>query len=167
MPVKGFFSRLPCLGPLNRILAMRIWIIGLALVAALAGVAAAKKFGAGKPAYKDGDPEAMYLWHDAAGWHWRGTTGGKQHAFHGVIQGTGFSDLKVTRPGLEPRIRVVDGNTIRFDFDLFKGSDGFDWQATGACLTPELTLDGKQQPARVHVGPEGWTPVAFPFDACR
>ncbi|MSP62342.1 MAG: hypothetical protein EXR72_18820 [Myxococcales bacterium] len=144
--------------------------VGLALLLSLTTVAApaeARKAAAGKPAFKAGDPEAIWIWHDAAGWHLRTTTARRTHAFRGVVRGQGFSEVKATRKTLDAKVIVLGDASIRFDFDSFEGIDGFDWKAAGPCTTWELRIDGRPMAERVHVGATGESPSVMPFDACE
>jgi hypothetical protein len=145
---------------------MRQLLVGAALAATLAAPAFAKKATAGKPSFKAGDPPAFWLWSDDTGWHLRATTAKKQHAFHGVLRQAGVSAIKATRPALSSKVSYSAG-AIRFDFDLFEGVDGFDWQSGEPCLTVELKLDDKAQPAAIKVGEKAESPSAMPFEACR
>jgi hypothetical protein len=136
-------------------------------VAALGAPAFARKAAEGKPNWKPGDPESFLVWHDAAGWHLRATTPPKkQHAFHGVVRGQGIAEVKATRPALSSKL-TVEAAVIRFDFDLFEGSDGFDWKQNEPCVTLELKIDGKPRVERIFVGAKTESPSAMPFDACQ
>ena len=141
-------------------------VIGLGAVAATGGVAFAKKNANGQPAFKAGDPEAFWIWFAQAGWHLRATTAKKQHTFRGVVRGDGIGQLKATRPALSSKLNAF-GNQVKFEFDLFTGVDGFDWQQTEECATFELRLDGQARPDRIHVGGSGEQPSEVLFIACK
>jgi hypothetical protein len=141
--------------------------LALCTVAALAAPALARKAAAGQPAFKAGDPEAYFLWHDATGWHLRVTTGPgkKKHKFHGVIRGEGIADPKATTKALGPHIAHAP-TVVRFEFEAAEGTEGFDWKASSSCVTPELKIDDQALPEKIHVGAKSETPSAMPFDAC-
>jgi hypothetical protein len=145
---------------------VRLIICASAIALLLGGAAQAKKATAGKPEFKAGDPPAFWLWSDDAGWHLRATTAKKQHAFRGVLRQAGVAAVKTTRPALASKVRYEAG-ALRFDFDLFEGVDGIDWQSAEPCITVELKLDGLNQPASVKVGQKAESPSALPFEACR
>ena len=156
--------------------------LGFLLVAATllaGGVALAGKHAAGKPSVVAAEPPAFWIWYDNAGWHLRGSVGKAKHTFTGYIRARGgMSGIKPTRPGLL-RTQVNDPEGVQFEFELSgenaKGPaankgvvEGIDWQQSGdECLTSELKIDGKQQPARVFVGLRSETPDLFPFLSCR
>jgi hypothetical protein len=141
-------------------------LVGAALAAALAAPAFAKKATAGKPAFKAGDPPAFWLWSDETGWHLRATTEKKQHGFHGVLRQPGVTGIKATKPALSSKVSYSAG-AIRFEFDLFEGVEGFDWQSGEPCITVELKLDDKALPQAIKVGAKAESPGAIPFEACR
>jgi|SRR5579871_4805080 len=141
--------------------------IAFALAFLVGGAAFARTPAAGRPAYKANDPPAFFLWSDDAGWHLRVTNPKKtQHTFHGVIRGKGLREVKPSRPGLAAKQQSTDA-VLRFEFDSFDGDDGFDWKSESECVTLELKLDGKADPAKIHVGANAASPTAMPFDACR
>jgi hypothetical protein len=145
---------------------IRTSFVLFALVAA-AGTAHARKAAEGKPQFKPGDPEAFWVWHDAAGWHMRATTPAKkQHGFHGVIRAQGISELKPTAKSLGGKVRL-EGSAIRFEFDLFEGADGFDWKQNEPCVALELKIDKQAKVERIFVGAKAESPSAMPFDACQ
>lgn len=133
----------------------------------VSGVAWAKKSALGRPAFKAGDAEGYWIWVDEAGWHLRTTTPKKQqHTFRGVVRAEGFGAVKASRAELTPKLQLFDGQ-VKFEFDLFTGSDGFDWQQTEDCATFELRVDGRGVPERIHVGAKAEAPEAALFLACR
>lgn len=145
------------------------WLVAAALSLLLAAPAAAKNDAKGMPAFKAGDPEAYFIWHDAAGWHLRVTTPKKRwHAFQGVVRtlSQAITDVKPTRAPLAAKLQTT-GKAIHFDFEIFEGIDGFDWQTNEECLIVELRIDKQSMIERVHVGAKGETPLAMPFSACR
>ena len=136
-------------------------------LASVPTVAEARLPAAGKPAFKAGDPEGFWVWRDDAGWHVRATTGKAQHAFRGVLRAKAITDVSVTRNTLLTHVTATD-DVLRFEFDLFAGGmDGFDFKTADPCISFELRIDTKPQPARVHVGAGGKSPELFPFDACQ
>lgn len=144
----------------------RIALVVLA-VAQWSGITLAKKPAAGRPAFKNDDPEAFWIWSDDSGWHLRGSVPKKQsHKFHGVIRSQGISDAKGSRPSLSSALQAT-ATSIRFEFTLSEGGDGFDWKTTAQCVTLELKIDDKPQPANIHIGEKAESPTAMPFDACR
>ena len=121
---------------------------------------------AGKPTWKIEGPEAMYLWHDEAGWHVRAVAGADQHTFRGTIRGTGLRGLTVTRPALDLKVQLT-AESVRFEFDVFKGTvDGLDFQAGPGCVTVQFKIDGRVQPDKVRLGAKGDAAKLFPMDAC-
>lgn len=129
----------------------------------------ASKPAEGMPAFKAGDPEAFFIWHDINGWHLRVTTPKKKwHAFQGVVRALGnpITNVKATRPALASKLQTTN-KAVFFDFEIFEGIDGFDWNTDERCMTIELRIDKLPQPSRIHVGAKGETPVAMPFDACK
>jgi hypothetical protein len=144
----------------------RIAALVAVVVAGLAGAALAKKNAAGQPAFKAGDPEAFWIWHDGAGWHLRVTTGKKRHKYHGLVRGEGLAEAKATKKALGPNITATE-KVVRFEFEAAEGTEGFDWKAAGPCTTYELKIDGQALPDKIHVGAHGETPSAMPFDACE
>lgn len=145
---------------------VRLIAAALALVSLFGVAAHAKKAAAGKPEFKAGDPPGFWLWSDDTGWHLRATTEKKQHTFRGVLRQAGVTAIKTTRPGLAAKVRYEAG-ALRFEFDLFEGVDGIDWQAAEPCVTVELRLDGLYKPAAVKVGQKADSPSALPFEACK
>ena len=140
-----------------------IFVLALALAPL---PALAKSAATGKPAFKAGDPPGYWIWADDSGWHLRATTGKAQHTFRGVINAEAVTGVTVTRTALNQRLQA-SAKQIKFEFDLFSGVDGLDWQSPSRCLTFELRLDGKADPSQIHDGQKGEPPADILFDACR
>src|SRR5262245_50112158 len=120
----------------------------IALSLVLIGSAAyAKKAAEGMPEIKPTD-EAIFVWHDAQGWHLRASAAKKQHAFQGVLRADGgdIAKIKPTRPMLLSKIDSSHKGALHFEFDLVGGFDGFDWDTAAPCMIVELRMDKKPQP---------------------
>lgn len=147
-------------------------LLAVLFLAVAAGSALAAKHAVGRPSIKAAEPPAMWIWYDNAGWHFRGSVGKGKHTFLGYVRARGgMSGVKATKEGLM-KSQTLETEGVRFEFELTgkeKGAvEGFDWQQSGdECVTAELQIDGKQQPARVFVGLQSEVPDMFPFLACR
>ncbi|MCC6645877.1 MAG: hypothetical protein IT374_09940 [Polyangiaceae bacterium] len=131
---------------------------------------APKGLAEGKPAGAvAGAPEAVWIWHDAAGWHLRTTTARNLHRFQGRVWGAKgkIGNVTPTRTELGDRFRKA-GNWMFFDFNTKGGEDGFDFMvAESDCVHFMLTIDGQPQPSRIHVGAQGTSPPKANFRVCQ
>ncbi len=131
---------------------------------------APKGLAEGKPAGAvAGAPEAVWIWHDAAGWHLRTTTAGNLHRFQGRVWGGKgqVGNVTPTRTELNDRFRKA-GNWMFFDFNTRGFDDGFDFMiAEGDCAHFHVTIDGQPVPARIHIGAQGTSPPKATFRVCQ
>jgi len=121
------------------------------------------------PAFKDGAPEAYWVWHDRGGWHVRTTTAHQQHRFQGrVWVGKGeVMDVHPSHNELGDRL-VQRGNFLTFDFTTKGHEDGFDFRiADGECAKFNLLIDHRGQPDRIFVGGQGLMPTKHVFKVCK
>lgn len=131
---------------------------------------APKGLAEGKPAGAvPGAPEAVWIWHDAAGWHLRTTTARNLHRFQGRVWGGKgqIGNIRPSRTELGDRFRK-GGNWMYFDFNTKGHEDGFDFMiAENDCAHFNITIDGQPQPSRIHVGAQGTSPPKANFRVCQ
>jgi hypothetical protein len=123
------------------------------------------------PASTDGRPDrdpGVRIWHDTTGWHVRVTHDTvHDRVFSGAIHTTGTL-VGVHAVRLEKNDYLIvgsGGHTLRFRFNNYGGTDGFDF---GTHCAPYLAFgfrsDGHVVPtARISIGAAGQHPAQDPF----
>lgn len=81
-----------------------------------------------------GDAGAVYMWHDAAGWHIRATDRRPiDHHYTGTIrvapQG-GFTDVRPVRDEKDDRVWALGDSVLHYDFHTFASIDGVDFRVS-------------------------------------
>lgn len=134
----------------------------------------------GRPATLDaGDRGAVYIWHNAYGWHLRTTdVTDVAHHYSGTIalaRDARFTWFAPVRLENGDRVWVDGDNVLHYAFTTFKGIDGVDWtvSACGGAREHEamrLSLDvngHEDDPSRIDLGAGRQHPDAATFVVTR
>ncbi len=124
----------------------------------------------GRPAgLHAGHNEAFWLWHDDHGrnWHIRSTTAGMRHRFQGTVVSDGvITNVNATDHSYADRLRA-DAKSIHFDFFTQGNEDGLDFHVDGSqCVRFYMTVDGRSDPALIHIGRANTHPGNWHFKLC-
>jgi hypothetical protein len=129
-----------------------------------------------------GDAGAVYIWHDADGWHVRATDQRPtDHHYTGTIRlaptNESFVDIKPVRDEKDDHV-YVDGNDIlHYDFHTYASIDGVDFRVT--CADPRsgsrererlgfhTEFDGHPISDRVRIGDTKQSPKSADFGFVR
>jgi hypothetical protein len=131
----------------------------------------------GRPDSLDaGDAGAVYVWHDAGGWHVRSTDARPvDHHYTGTIRlapaAASFADLRTVRTERDDRVLVDGTNVLHYDFHTFASIDGVDFRVTCPAgrraerLAFHTEFDGHPIADRVRIGDTKRSPRSadFPF----
>jgi hypothetical protein len=123
------------------------------------------------PTWTEGSPSrdpGVTVWHDANGWHVRVTHNTiHDRVFSGEIHTTGtLVDVYAVRLEQNDRLALGSGgHTLRFRFNNYGGTDGFDFATHCASyLEFGFASDGHVVPAkRISIGSAGLQPAHDPF----
>jgi hypothetical protein len=133
----------------------------------------------GRPAGLDaGDSGAVYVWHDAGGWHIRTTDQRPvDHHYTGTIRlapaAASFTALRTVRTENDDRVRVDGSNVLHYDFHTFASVDGVDFRVTcaperrGERLAFHTEFDGHPVADRVRIGSGRTSPRTADFSFVR
>jgi len=127
-----------------------------------------------------GDAGAVYVWHDADGWHIRTTDQRPvDHHYTGTIllqpAVANFADIRTVRDERDDHVTVDGSNVLHYDFHTFASIDGVDFHVT--CPTGKrdgrerlafhTEFDGHPIADRVRIGDRKQSPKTADFAFTR
>jgi ASPIC and UnbV/FG-GAP-like repeat len=118
----------------------------------------------GQPAYKLGVDLGYFIWRAPEGtWHVRWSGDGLERRFKGSITTDGvFSDVAPVAYESNDRF-VPSASTIDFNASASTDQDGLEFRASGQHVSFDITIDGKQVPASIHIGQFAVSPAFIPL----
>ena len=119
----------------------------------------------GRPdGFDPGDRGAVYLWHDAAGWHLRTTDASPgAHLYTGTVNpspGTRFTAFRTVRAERDDHVWVTADGVLHYSLVTYRGIDGLDFRVS-ACGTDRerealrfsMDYNGHEDdPSRINLG---------------
>lgn len=137
----------------------------------------------GRPeGFDAGDTGAVYIWHDADGWHLRSTDKrSTDHHYTGTIRlepaAANFTDVRTVRDERDDKVTVDGTNTLHYDFHTFASIDGVDFRVSCPAdqkgrpdrerLGFHTEFDGHPVADRVRIGAEKRVPKSADFGFVR
>ena len=127
-----------------------------------------------------GDAGAVYVWHDADGWHVRSTDQRPtDHHYTGTIRlqpvAANFTAIRTVRDERDDKVFVDGSNVLHYDFHTFASIDGVDFRVT--CqggrradlerLAFHTDFDGHPIADRVRIGDSKQSPRTADFAFTR
>lgn len=124
-----------------------------------------------------GDAGAVYVWHDADGWHIRTTDRRPvDHHYTGTIRlapaAASFTAIRTVRDERDDRVTVDGDNVLRYDFHTYASVDGADFRVSCRGVRRELLtfhtdFDGHPIADRVRIGDHKQSPPSADFSFVR
>jgi hypothetical protein len=124
----------------------------------------------GNPDFEHGQGMGYWIWRDKDGLHLRTTTHGIEHDFNGALRTSDNSQFVNVKPyrledqgSNDDRLHIdSDKDTIRFHFDTWAGTDGFDFRLDGRTFCVELENNGHEATDATHLGRDEVRPNQLP-----